>query len=129
MFSRETGGTPAQDVVRKNKNDCDDLHKHDDVDFSRASHHHTLGIGKGQAAPGDDFQNALFAIQSLQSVTETLTADVELLQEQMELLTAGVSVLIERIDALETFQAAAYGLFNDIGTRLNALEAASHSHG
>lgn len=52
MFNKTTGGTPAQDVVRKNSTDCSELHKHDDLDFDNRAHHHTLGKGQYQAASG-----------------------------------------------------------------------------
>lgn len=35
------------------------LHARDDVDVSFRSHHHTLGIKSGQAAPGDHIHNGV----------------------------------------------------------------------
>jgi hypothetical protein len=35
-----------------NPQDVNDLHKYDDVDVADVSHHHTIGFGPGQAAPG-----------------------------------------------------------------------------
>lgn len=50
--------------------DSTQLHKDDDVDSGRTAHHHTLGTGAGQAAPGD-------ALAALQTDTEARLAALE----------------------------------------------------
>lgn len=46
--------------------DSTQLHKDDDVDSGRTAHHHTLGTGAGQAAPGDALAAALEEIAALE---------------------------------------------------------------
>lgn len=47
---------PITERARKEKpsaKELTDFHTHDDVDGSQKAHHHTLGSGHNQAAPGD----------------------------------------------------------------------------
>lgn len=47
-------------------NDVNTFHNNDDVDKSAKAHHHTLGIGPGQAAPGPDFKALKDLVVSIQ---------------------------------------------------------------
>ncbi len=46
--------------------EVDDFHKRDDVDESATSHHHTLGLGAGQAAPGTLVAELIKRIEALE---------------------------------------------------------------
>lgn len=43
------------------------FHNRDDVDASKDAHHHTLGFGHTQAAPGDTVMRLIERIKSLEA--------------------------------------------------------------
>ncbi len=45
------------DKTKPSSKEVKDFHENDDVDGSDKSHHHTLGPGIGQAAPGQHFHD------------------------------------------------------------------------
>lgn len=51
MFGQQIRRTPAEEVKA--------FHERDDVDSSNKAHHHTLGFGLKQAAPGHEVKKAL----------------------------------------------------------------------
>jgi len=54
---------PAKEVLQ--------FHKYDDVDKGNISHHHTIGQGAGQVAPGKHFHNGEDAPKLLEGVIFT----------------------------------------------------------
>lgn len=50
-----------------------DLHRRDDLDFNSLAHHHTLGEGKGQAAPGNHTHGVLKAVKTADEIVNNTT--------------------------------------------------------
>lgn len=57
--------------------DSTQLHKDDDVDSGRTAHHHTLGTGAGQAAPGDALATLLERVEMLETMLNTPPTDFQ----------------------------------------------------
>lgn len=67
-FRKALEDVNAQDVAR--------FHDHDDTDDNRMAHHHTLGEGTTQAAPGSSIKELRNRIEALEDLVLQLQEDL-----------------------------------------------------
>lgn len=67
-----SAGGRLSDLKPNKGKEVKEYHTNDDVDSDRNAHHHTLGLGRNQAAPGGEIKRLEALIEALEERIEVL---------------------------------------------------------
>lgn len=89
--------------------ESENLHKFDDLDSSRTAHHHTLGPGSNQAAPGNRLEQLISILKKDQTPVGTLRVGLTSTENDIWKRPIGQSVLVADYQEFFDFIAARFG--------------------